>query len=57
MFAPASPGTEDTYRVLYDALRTFAGESTADLEMLADWLQEYSLSELWEKNVLGGRPA
>jgi predicted ATPase len=24
---------------------------------LADWLQEYSLSELWEKNVLGGRPA
>ena len=23
---------------------------------LNDWLQEYSLSELWEKNVLGGRP-
>ena len=23
---------------------------------LSDWLQEYSLSELWEKNVLGGRP-
>jgi len=23
---------------------------------LADWLSRYSLSELWEKNVLGGRP-
>lgn len=22
-----------------------------------DWLKEYTLSELWEKNVLGGRPA
>jgi predicted ATPase len=26
----------------------------ADLE---DWLEEYSLSELWNKNVLGGRPS
>ena len=24
---------------------------------LRDWLQEYTLSELWEKNILGGRPA
>ncbi len=24
---------------------------------LADWLDEYTLSELWEKNVIGGRPA
>lgn len=23
---------------------------------LEDWLKEYSLSELWEKNVVGGRP-
>lgn len=23
---------------------------------LADWLKEYTLSELWDKNVLGGRP-
>jgi predicted ATPase len=23
---------------------------------LADWLDEYSLSELWEKNVIGGQP-
>lgn len=25
-------------------------------EQLKDWLDEYTLSELWEKNVLGGRP-
>ena len=25
-------------------------------EKLGAWLEEYSLSELWEKNVLGGRP-
>jgi predicted ATPase len=24
---------------------------------LEEWLKEYSLSELWEKNVIGGRPA
>ncbi len=28
-----------------------------DAERLKDWLAEYSLSELWEKNVIGGRPA
>jgi predicted ATPase len=27
-----------------------------DVEALADWLAEYSLGDLWEKNVLGGRP-
>ena len=27
-----------------------------DAEQLEDWLARYSLSELWEKNVLGGRP-
>lgn len=27
-----------------------------DAEALEEWLKEYSLSELWEKNVLGGRP-
>jgi predicted ATPase len=24
---------------------------------LHSWLQEYTLSELWEKNVIGGRPS
>lgn len=27
-----------------------------DAEKLKDWLEEYSMGELWEKNVLGGRP-
>jgi predicted ATPase len=27
-----------------------------DQETLAEWLERYSLSELWEKNVMGGRP-
>ncbi|MBF0564975.1 MAG: AAA family ATPase [Nitrospirae bacterium] len=27
-----------------------------DADMLDDWLERYSLSELWEKNVLGGKP-
>jgi predicted ATPase len=27
-----------------------------DPEKLASWLEEYTLSELWDKNVLGGRP-
>ena len=27
-----------------------------NVEALEGWLKEYSLSELWEKNVLGGRP-
>ena len=27
-----------------------------DSEALSEWLKRYSLSELWEKNVIGGRP-
>lgn len=27
-----------------------------DADSLADWLAHYTLSELWEKNVLGGQP-
>lgn len=27
-----------------------------DTEKLAQWLEEFSLGELWKKNVLGGRP-
>lgn len=27
-----------------------------DPETLTEWLEEYTLSELWEKNVIGGRP-
>lgn len=27
-----------------------------DLDYLKDWLNDYSLGELWQKNLLGGRP-
>ena len=37
-------GRESTFRRLEDT------------EELQEWLKEYSLSELWEKNVIGGRP-
>ncbi len=30
--------------------------SRLDSNKLAEWLNEYSVGELWEKNVLGGRP-
>ncbi|MBP2340930.1 putative ATPase [Saccharothrix coeruleofusca] len=30
--------------------------SRPDHVRLAEWLEEYSLGELWEKNLLGGRP-
>jgi predicted ATPase len=39
--------------------RTPDGASTfgrLQREALADWLEDYSLAELWLKNVLGGRP-
>jgi predicted ATPase len=28
-----------------------------DVGRLAEWLSEYSLGDLWKKNLLGGRPA
>ncbi len=37
------PGRASTFRRL-------------DSEDLCEWLSDYSLAELWEKNVLGGRP-
>jgi predicted ATPase len=37
-----------------DQQSTFRRLCTKDLE---SWLEDYSLGELWEKNVLGGRPS
>ncbi len=31
--------------------------SRLDAANLQDWLDEYSLSELWNKNLIGGRPS
>jgi hypothetical protein len=33
---------------------TMRRHTEAELEA---WLEEYTLSELWEKNVIGGRPS
>lgn len=30
--------------------------SRLDSESLTNWLQDYSLGEIWEKNVIGGQP-
>lgn len=34
----------------------FSKYSKLDEEKLSEWQEQYSLSELWEKNVLGGQP-
>ncbi|RZJ86613.1 MAG: ATPase, partial [Chryseobacterium sp.] len=28
-----------------------------DNESLKSWLEDYSLGEVWEKNIIGGRPS
>ena len=40
----------------YNKLKKCSEFKRLDAVTLSEWLQEYSLSELWEKNVLGGRP-
>jgi hypothetical protein len=27
-----------------------------DIDDLKDWLEDYTLGELWKRNILGGRP-
>ena len=42
----------------HDGIRTTAQRLSDRLpfEKLTEWLNEYAIGELWEKNVLGGRP-
>ena len=47
---------EDIVIVEHDKLRQASIFSKLDEHDLADWLESYCLSELWEKNVLGGLP-
>jgi predicted ATPase len=42
--------------VVVERGRTGSVFTRPDPDLLRDWLQDYSLGELWEKNVLGGRP-
>jgi predicted ATPase len=62
ILATQSPGLFDEFdtddiivseRIESENRTTF---KTLDSEKLADWLKNYSVSELWEKNVLGGQP-
>lgn len=62
VIATQSPGLVDEFEVNQIAIieRDEENESTIarklNEEELQDWLENYSLSELWDKNVLGGRP-
>lgn len=40
----------------YDAFQRCSLFRRLNEDELADWLQEFCLSELWEKNVIGGQP-
>ncbi|MCC8112971.1 MAG: AAA family ATPase [Bacteroidales bacterium] len=46
----------DTVVVERDELTDSTATKRCDKSFLSDWLKEYTLSELWEKNVIGGRP-
>lgn len=48
--------TEDVLVADYDNQRKSSIIKRLDEQALAKWLEEYSLGELWEKNVLGGTP-
>ena len=47
---------EDVRVVDYDRMRWRSLYRSLDPGALSDWLQDYSLGQLWEKNVLGGKP-
>ncbi len=40
----------------YDKLNKCSSFKHLNEDELKDWLEDYSISELWEKNVLGGQP-
>ena len=43
--------------VVVDRIQGKSSFRRPDAQMLADWLSEYSLGELWKKNLLCGKPA
>lgn len=47
---------EDIITAEYDSVRQRSFLRRHTSQELSEWLQEYSLGELWEKNVLGGLP-
>lgn len=47
---------EDIIVAEWDTKENSSKFKRLDKEQLGEWLENYSLSELWEKNVLGGQP-
>ncbi len=48
--------TQDILIVERDPIRKASVFKRLDENALSEWLEDYSLSELWEKNVIGGQP-
>jgi predicted ATPase len=42
--------------VIVDRVHSESTFRRLNADDLSEWLQEYTLGELWQKNVLGGRP-
>jgi hypothetical protein len=42
--------------IVVERRRGFSSFERLDYHRLSDWLRDYSLGDLWEKNLLGGRP-
>ena len=47
---------EEIVVVELDEQKRYSEFTTRNAKELEDWLARYSLSELWEKNVIGGQP-
>ncbi len=53
---PEAAKARDVPKYVFKGLVSWQVYHFHDADSLSDWLQEYALGELWEKNVLGGRP-
>jgi len=47
---------DDIVVVNYDKTRNESSFARLDPQKLGEWLQNYTIEELWDKNVIGGRP-
>ena len=60
IIATQSPGLVNEFEAdqitVIEAENGYSTAQRLDKEELKDWLEHYSISELWDKNVLGGRP-
>lgn len=60
LLATQSPALLDTFRaedvIVVDRDEQGSHFKRLDRESLSEWLDDYALSELWGRNILGGRP-